>query len=161
MTGNPLTEEVNPVTIRVVALQQLDEGTAAVLLPLLNQTQGFKFISNRPLRQGFRLSLPDFPNATIRDTSKPYGTGCFGWLLFLLILLYTLLGRKYPLPPPTYEADIQLQPAQFTRLTFLADPSKSLDGEAHIFNLMQIGSDGQIQGGNLLVVFPIPDPVTA
>lgn len=141
-TANLRLEEPESVTLQVFADLKPSKYVLEALTPGLKQVPGFKSISKTGA-QGFALALPDFPDAIVKDDTR---IGCLGRLLSLI---FPPLKNKFK---PKYEADIKLKPAQFTTFTFVADLSSSKTGDAHIFHLMQIGSDKRIQGGLTLAM---------
>jgi hypothetical protein len=136
--ANGNLKAAQPVTIRAVMNIRPDKGTLDVLLPQLQQIPGFKRIATEPMPD-LNLRFQDFPD--VKVIKRP--SGCLSRLLALVGL-----GTA---DQPTYEANIQLQPAQLTTYTVVPDFSKSQFGDAHILNLTQVGADQQPQGGLTLV----------
>jgi hypothetical protein len=97
----------------------------------------------RQAPRGFALQLPEFPTAVVRDRTK---WGCLGLLFWIL----SLLGIRFNLKP-SYEADVQLNPGQIATINFTADLSSSSPGDAHIFHLTHVRSDGRVIGGLTVV----------
>jgi hypothetical protein len=141
-TANLSDEQPAAATIQVIADLQPTQHVLEALTPGLRRVPGFKRVSTQP-PQGFNLRLPDFPDAIVRDDTR---IGCLGRLLSFL---FPPLRRKFQ---PKYEADIKLKPKQFATFTFASDLSGSQRGDAHIFHLMQIGSDQRVQGGLTLAM---------
>src|SRR5579884_802443 len=148
-TTNPDAQNAERTTLRVVRHLNPNAAVRAFLQPRLQQINNFRSISNRILPQGFSLELPDFPNAVVRDRSK---VGCLGFLLYILAFLLGLVGGKLSIPEPTYEADIQLQPHQFTAFNFKTDLSSGARGDAYVYHLSHIGADNSVRGGSTLVL---------
>ncbi len=163
VTANTNENAAQPVTIRAVADLAPSEAVLNVLLPLLKQNPEFKQIVSVGRPKLFNLNLPDFPDATVRDETDPFGSGLLGFLLYLLRLILSLIaalfGRKFQLPQPTYEADIVLQPKQITNMILNADSSKDQIGDAHVYHITQVGTDGKVQGGITVVTLAVPPPI--
>jgi hypothetical protein len=141
-TVNPSRDTVSPATLRVELDPDPDPGVLAVLNPALTATPGFKRLAGQPPRN-FRLQMPTFPNAVVRDDTR---WGCLG-LVFWILGLFGY-GTKFR---PTYEADVQLQPSQVAVVNFEADLSGALSGDAYIFHLTHVRGDGRVIGGLTLV----------
>ena len=137
-TINPDRAAPAPATLRVEADVDPAHGVIEVLTPALNATPGYRQIA-RQAPKGFSLQLPEFPNAVVRDRTK---WGCFGLLFWMLSLLGINFNFK-----PSYEADVQLAPGQTATINFTADLSTSSPGDAHIFHLTHVRSDGRVIGG--------------
>jgi hypothetical protein len=166
-TINPSRDSVTPATLRAEADLDPDPRVMEVLAPALKATPGFKRLAGQAPR-GFALRLPDFPNAVIRDhTHWGYEVKGAAALSLLPALRQSLprrllvlglpmwligcsLGRKSG-SPPTYEADVLLQPGQVPTINFEADLSGSNPGDAHIFHLTHVRADRQVIGGLTLV----------
>lgn len=67
MTVNGNLREEAPVTLRVIADLQPHEQLLELLLPRLKRIDGFKEVATTPLKQGFALNLPDFPDVRIQQ----------------------------------------------------------------------------------------------
>jgi len=149
-TTNPNRQEAQAATIRIVADLSPAKNVIDFLIPRLQEINGFRRIANLGLPQGFNLRLPDFPNATVQNNSR---LGFLGFLLYLLFLLLSFLGIRiqFPFTQPKYEAQIQLQPGQFTTFTFEVDLSSAQRGDAHVFHLMHVGPDQRVIGGFTVV----------
>jgi hypothetical protein len=141
-TENPDAEQALELTLNATADINPDKRVIEILLPLLRQVPGFKRVVNEAPQQ-FSLTIPDFPDAVVRDNTR---IGCLGRVI---TFLFPPLKKKFQ---PKYEADIKLNPKQFTNFSFVSDVSKSQKGDAHILHLMQIGSDKRIQGGITLAL---------
>jgi hypothetical protein len=141
-TINPDRAAAAPATVRVEADLDPAQGVIDVLTPALNATPGYKRVA-RQAPKGFALQLPQFPTAVIRDRTQ---WGCFGLLFWIL----SLLGIKFNFNP-SYEADVQLDPGQIATINFTADLSSSSPGDAHIFHLTHVRSDGRVIGGLTVV----------
>lgn len=137
-TINPDRVAAAPATLRVDADVNPAHGVIDVLMPALNATPGFQRVATQA-PNGFLLQLPDFPNAVTRDRTK---WGCFG----LLFRMLSFLGINFNFKP-SYEADVQLNPGQVATINFTADFSGSSPGDAHIFHLTHVRSDGRVIGG--------------
>lgn len=154
-TANVNNKAAEQVKLRVVrdphpTLQVLD-----AVLPMLQSETGYGTVSDRIQPQGFSLQLPDFPNAVVRDNSRP---GCLGLLFYFLTLLLGLLGIKIKFPTlatPTYEAQFEMQPGQFTRFAFATDLSSTPRGEAYVYHFTQVGSDQTVHGGLTLAMVAV------
>ncbi|PYS93197.1 MAG: hypothetical protein DMF64_05810 [Acidobacteria bacterium] len=155
--GGPQTERIHPrcglniqtvnvhadiaetVTFRAVFDRRPNPFVREVVLRRLSALPDFKRLSAvRPRR--FNLILPDFPDAQVSDQTQP---GCLGGLFG---------GGRLP---PTFEVRVELQPAQFTHLRFNADISNATPGDAFIFHIRQVGSDGHDQGGLTAVMVAV------
>ncbi len=117
-----------------------------VLTPALNATPGYRRVA-RQAPKGFALQLPQFPTAVIRDRTQ---WGCLGLLFWILSFILSFLGIKFNFNP-SYEADVQLDPGQTATINFTADLSRSSPGDAHIFHLTHVRSDGRVIGGLTVV----------
>ncbi|HYX42331.1 MAG TPA: hypothetical protein VE821_11570, partial [Pyrinomonadaceae bacterium] len=130
-TVNVHADKAETVRLRAVFDQRPNEFVRKVVLERLHTLPGFKRLAGaRP--QGFNLQLPEFPNAPVIDQTRP---GCLGGLLG---------GGRLP---PSFEVRVELQPAQFIHLRFNADIERATPGDAFVFHILQIGSDGRDQGG--------------
>jgi hypothetical protein len=139
---NPDRASTSPATLRVEADLNPGRGVLDVLTPALNATPGYLRVA-RQAPAGFALQLPQFPTAVIRDRTK---WGCLGLLFWIL----SLLGIRFN-SNPSYEADVQLDPGQIATINFTADLSRSSPGDAHIFHLTHVRSDGRTIGGLTVV----------
>jgi hypothetical protein len=137
-TVNPDRERAQMATLRAVVDLHPSRFVQKVVLERLKGTDGFKRLATRP-PQGFRFELRDFPDAQVTDNTK---LGCLG----------LLLGGK---DRRSYNAQIQFQPGQFTRFSFVADLSGAELGDAYIFHLRQIGADTRDQGGLTIVMVAV------
>lgn len=136
-TVNP-SKERQAVTIRAEFDAKPAKHVREVVLERLRETKGFARLSEKPPR-GFRLRLRDFPKA---EYSRGARGGCLG----------QLVGLK---GEPASEAYVTLGPSQLTRFDFLADLAGSALGDAHIFHLTQVGTDGRTQGGLTVVMLAV------
>ncbi len=141
-TINPDRVAAAPATLRVDADVDPDPRVINLLTPALNATPGYRRVSTQAPK-GFALQLPDFPNAVIRDRTR---WGCLGLLFWIL----SLFGIRFNFKP-SYEADVQLSPGQIATINFTADLSSSSPGDAHIFHLTHVRSDGRVIGGLTVV----------
>lgn len=137
-TLNLNQKESERVTLRAASDLRPSGFVRKVVLERLEKTPGFKRLAPRQ-PHGFKFILPDFPDAEIADRTRP---GC----------LAGMFGLSFH---PTYEARIELAPAQFIEFTFMADLSGSNFGDAHTFHLMQTGADGSSQGGLTVVMLAV------
>jgi hypothetical protein len=133
-TANENAQVADDVTLRLVADVRPSQQVLNALLPRLNQISSFKRLATAAPTD-FQLGLPEFPDAKVTRGKS----GCLG----------ILLGKK---GQPSYEAQIQLKPAQITRFSIGADLSKSSFGDAHFFHLTQVGADARVQGGLTVVM---------
>jgi hypothetical protein len=143
------------VVIRVVRDPDPPQRVLNAILPGLQNVPGFQAISDEIQPEGFILQLPDFPNAVIRDDSRP---GCVGLLFYYLTLLLGLLDIKIKFPTlatPRYEAQIEMQPNQSTLFTFATDLSRVTRGKAFVYHLMHVDSNQRIQGGLTLAMVAV------
>jgi hypothetical protein len=136
-TVNP-REERQAVTIRAEFDGKPSKHVREVVLERMRETKGFARLSEKPPR-GFRLRLRDFPKA---EYSRGARGGCLG----------QLVGLK---GEPASEAFVTLEPKQLTRFDFTADLTGSPLGDAYIFHLTQVGTDGRTQGGLTVVMLPV------
>src|SRR5262249_54921821 len=141
-TVNPSRDTVSPATLRVELDPDPDPEVLAVLNPALRATPSFKRLARQPPR-GFRLQLPGFPNAVVRDGTH---WGCLG-LIFRILGLFGCRTKFRP----TYEADVQLRPGQVAVVNFEADLSGTSSGDAYMFHLTHVRDDGRVIGGLTLV----------
>jgi hypothetical protein len=154
-TVNVNNEAAEKVKLRVVRDPNPTQQVLDAVLPMLQNETGFRTVSDRIQPQGFGLQLPDFPHAVVLDNSRP---GCFGLLFYFLTLLLGLLGIKIKFPmlaTPTFEAQFEMQPSQFTRFTFATDLSSTPRGEAYIYHFTQVGSDQTVHGGLTLAMVAV------
>jgi hypothetical protein len=144
------------VTLRMAADQRPSKAVLNAILPHLQAVPGFRRVSSTPLER-FIMALPDFPNAPVRDRSRPQRPGGLLGLLLrllraLLDLIYRLFGIDlFPGQRPSYEADIRLGPGQFTNFLSAVDLTGTTAGDAHVLHVTQLGQDRQVQGGVTLV----------
>jgi hypothetical protein len=135
-TANLNQKESERVRLRAVVDLRPNNFVRETVLKLLERQPGFKRLAVRP-PQRFNFELRDFPDAQIRDQTKP---GCLGILTG---------GSRY------YEASINLAAAQVTRFKFSADLSGYEFGEAHIFHLTQSSATRPHQGGLTIVMVAV------
>lgn len=151
LTNNTNQNAAQAATIKAVADLNPSKQILDLATPRLQRLPTFKRIVTTPSPKGFNLDLPDFPNATVRDHSNPF-SGCLGFLLFLLVFLLGLVGIKFPVPLPTYEADITMNPGQQTNLFFRAvEPSSSRLGDARVYHITHLDAQQRVLGGLTLI----------
>ncbi|HEX5708900.1 MAG TPA: hypothetical protein VFX96_16490, partial [Pyrinomonadaceae bacterium] len=136
-TVNPRNERQS-VTLRAEFDAKPSKHTSAVVLERLRRTEGFVRLAEEP-PQSFRITLRAFPKA---EFSRGARGGCLG----------QLLGFK---AQPGFDAYITLEPKQLIRFDFNADLTGSPLGDAYIFHLTQVGTDGRTQGGLTVVMLAV------
>lgn len=141
-TMNPDLKREAAVTLKAVFDLKPTEHVRRVVLERLRRTPGFTRLAVAPPR-GFRLILPDFPGARLREGTGP--AGCLGMLLG---------GGRSP-RTSDYETRIKLRPGQITTLTFEADLSDASFGDAYVFHLTQSDADGRVRGGLTAVMLSV------
>lgn len=134
-TVNPDGKRSQTVTLRAVVDLYPGSLVKKMVLESLGRTRGFNRLATRP-PQSFGFELRDFPDAKVTDNSK---LGCLG-------LLFGGKERR------NHDAQINLNPGQFTRFDFIADLSGAELGDAYVFHLRQIGADKRDQGGLTVVM---------
>jgi hypothetical protein len=136
-TNNTDLERSEAATLRVVADLNPSQKVLNILTPSLEKFPGYRHIV-RSAPTGFKLELPDFPDAKVRDNTR---LGCLGTILAFFGLLKGMDVQ------PKYEADIELKPGQATEFTLRADLSSSTAGDAQIFHVMHVNLQQQVIGG--------------
>jgi hypothetical protein len=131
-TVNPDVRKPQRTRLRATIDLNPSAAVREVVLKRLKNTKGFGRLSSTPPRR-FELRLREFPKAKVTDDTKGGGSK----------------------RPPTYEAEITLEPAQVIALRFAADLSGAKLGDAYIFHLTQAGPEGQSQGGLTVVMMAI------
>jgi hypothetical protein len=132
-TVNVHRDRAETVRLRAVFDERPNDFVRKVVLEHLRTFSGFKRLAGaRPQR--FNLALPEFPNAPVIDQTHAPGGGRL---------------------PPSFEVRAPLQPAQFTHLRFNADIAGAPLGDAFIFHILQLGSDGREQGGLTAVMVAV------
>ena len=91
--------------------------------------KGFRELAKRPPR-GFKFQLPRSVEAKLADHSHS--------------------GEQ-----PSFEASVELGPAQFIQVKFVADLTGASLGAGYIFHLTQTGVRGHPQGGLTLVMVAV------
>ncbi len=143
-TENPEeVRQVKAVTFRLVADVKPSEAVLNIALPLLKQVPGFKRVVNTAPHQGFRLELPDFPDAKIIDNTR---LGCWG-------LIRQLLNPK-SVPALSFDANVAIKPGQLSIYRFVTDLDGSEPGDAHVFHLMHM-EGGRVLSGLTIVAVKI------
>ena len=128
-TVNPSKKKAQIVTLRAAFELKPNDFVRKTVLSRAKSVRGFSELATAPPR-AFRFELRDFPRAEISDHSH---------------------GGDHP----TFEARVELAPAQLTHIKFVADLSGAHLGAGYIFHLTQTGADGHPQGGLTLVMVSV------
>jgi hypothetical protein len=128
-TVNPHAKKAQRVTLRAVLDLKPNDFVRKTVLTRAKRVQGFHELATEP-PHGFKFELRDFPKAEVTDHSHGGGH-------------------------PSFEARVELAPAQFTHIEFVADLSGGQLGAGYIFHLTQTGADGHPQGGLTLVMVAV------
>jgi hypothetical protein len=132
-TANLNPEKTEVVTLRLVADLKPSRHVRNEVLKGLKSIEGFKSLTSTP-PPPFKLTLPDFPKAIIKERFEPSMKGFFG--------LYKA---------PNIEAKFEMKPNQTTLFRFDTDLSKTDFGLAHIYHLVHLDEKRIVRGGVTLV----------
>jgi hypothetical protein len=133
-TRNLNRKTTEKVLIRAVADIEPNAHVLKSVRPLLRAAKGFKRLNTaRPPR--FRLEFKNLSEVEYRDnTGKPSPKGNYGRLKV-----------------PNFEARLTLKPSKAIKFRFMTDLHEANVGDAFIFHLTHIASNGDVQGGLTIV----------
>jgi hypothetical protein len=128
-TVNPHAKKDQKVTLRAVLDLKPNDFVRKTVLTRAKRVKGFRELATAP-PAGFKFELRRFPKAEITDHSHS--------------------GEHR-----SFEAKIELAPAELIHAEFVADLAGANLGAGYIFHLTQTGADGHAQGGLTVVMIAV------
>jgi hypothetical protein len=128
-TVNPNRKKAQRVTLRAVLDLKPNDFVRKTVLTRAKKVHGFRELATEPPKS-FKFEFRDLPKAEVTDHSHSGGH-------------------------PSFEAKVELAPAQLTHIKFVADMSGGHLGAGYIFHLTQTGADGHAQGGLTVVMVTV------